>query len=482
MANSSSRRPHSPTKSSPNVDVVIVGAGLSGLTAASILDYAGLKVIVLEARNRVGGKTHTVPLTRGKGHVELGAAWINDTNQWRMAALAEKFGLDTIVQNTRGDVIAQDFDGRTNRFPYGGLPQFPEQDRKDIARIQDDFEALCHTIDIYSPKDATLDAHSMEQFLRSQDASPRALATAATWTRAMLGVEPSQISALFFLNYCKSGGGLMTMRSDREHGGQYLRIRQGTQAFSKNLARGLPLGCIHLNEPVISINQPINRRDDVIVKTASSKTYTCKRVIVSVPTPVYKDISFTPPLSLAKSALASETRCGTYIKAICAFRSPFWRSRHLCGLAQSFAGPASVVRDTSVDEEDNYTLTCFVVGDPGKAWSELPLESRQKRLLSQISTLFKDGDLKGTYNEFIEMVESEWGTDPWTGYGAPCPSTPPGVLDKYGDALRSVEGRIHFVGTETAGEWKGYMEGAVGSGERGGVEVLRELGRVASKL
>lgn len=106
-----------------SADVIIVGAGLSGLTSARELITAGLSVLVLEARDRVGGKTYSVPREDRKGKVEHGAAWINDSNQKRMWALAKEFGLETVVQNTSGRVVAQGFDGEVvGTFEYGGLP------------------------------------------------------------------------------------------------------------------------------------------------------------------------------------------------------------------------------------------------------------------------------------------------------------------------------------------------------------------------
>lgn len=110
-------------ESSESVDVVIIGAGLAGLSAARDITRAGLSCIVLEARDRVGGKTWSQPLKQSQpGVVDLGAAWINDTNQHRMYALAKQYGAELIEQNTNGNVVMQDFDGVCSPFPYGELP------------------------------------------------------------------------------------------------------------------------------------------------------------------------------------------------------------------------------------------------------------------------------------------------------------------------------------------------------------------------
>jgi monoamine oxidase len=105
------------------VDVAIIGAGLAGLTAAHEVLRAGLSCVLLEARDHVGGKTWSQPLSDGKGTIELGAAWINDVNQTKMIALAQRYNLELIEQNTTGNCVLQDFDGKASLFPYGELPQ-----------------------------------------------------------------------------------------------------------------------------------------------------------------------------------------------------------------------------------------------------------------------------------------------------------------------------------------------------------------------
>lgn len=103
-------------------DVVIIGAGLAGLTAARDILAAGLSCTILEARDRVGGKTWSQPLPDSKGVVDLGAAWINDVNQTQVYALAKKYNAELIEQNTLGDCGIQDKEGRVGRFGYGELP------------------------------------------------------------------------------------------------------------------------------------------------------------------------------------------------------------------------------------------------------------------------------------------------------------------------------------------------------------------------
>lgn len=339
-------------------------------------------------------------------------------------------------------------------------------------------EADCQALDTWRPRDTSLDSLTFEAYLRSRGANAAALATATVWTRAMLGQDPRDVSALYFLNYCKSGGGLLQMRSDRKHGGQYLRIRQGTQGFSLGLAASLPEGTVKLSQPVYSIVQNADRSVKV---QAGGAVYAARKVIITIPSPAIKNISFHPRLPLAKQAFLQSTTYGYYTKAMMEFRSPFWTKAGFCGLAQSFIGPASVVRDSCSPEDRKYLLTCFMAGDPGRAWAALSTSEREQSLLRQLGKLFSHGDLE---SEFIQMTTYEWVNDEYSGWGCPCTSLTPGVLDTLGpDALRESCGNLHFAGTETAGEWKGYMEGAIRSGERAASEVVKALSSGAiSKL
>ncbi|QDS75229.1 hypothetical protein FKW77_000367 [Venturia effusa] len=459
--------------SSHEVDVLILGAGLAGLSTAHRIHSLSplLNILILEARDRVGGRTWSRPLSSGEGTIDVGAAWINDTNQSRMFELVRRFGAELVEQNTKGDVVLQHQDGRLMRFAYGELPGFEPKEQAHVETIRDMVEADCQKVSRASPRDAALDALSFLDYLKSRNASDLAIATASIWTRAMLGQEPENVSALYFLNYCKSGGGLLQMRSDCKDGGQYLRVKQGTQIFSQGLANSLPKGAIKLNSPVTTVSQ--HKNGMVTVQTKDGSSFQAKKVVSAIPQTVLRTITFSPLLPEEKALLTDSFQYGYYAKVMLRFTHPFWVEKGFCGLAQSFKGPASVIRDTSVPADENWILTCFLAGQPGEGWSRNSETERTRALVSQVGELWQNAGEAET--SFVEAIGHEWCREEYSGWGCPCPSLGPGVLTAAGHSLRAAVGNIHFAGTETADVWKGYMEGAVRSGDRAGEEVVAGL-------
>lgn len=193
--------------------------------------------------------------------------------------------------------------------------------------------------------------------------------------------------------------------------------------------------------------------------------------MVSVPTPLYKEITFDPPLPLEKLELGNNNVLGYTLKVMVMFSEPWWRKKGLSGAIMSYVGPITTCRDSSNDSKGSYSLTCFTNGDFGRKMSLLTQAERFKAILAHI---------KRVYGPFVDVpepiaiTEHEWAKDQWA-QGCPCPASPVGIMTKCDHALRTPHGNVHFIGTETAYEWKGYLDGAVRSGERGAKEVLERL-------
>lgn len=213
------------------IDVIVIGAGLSGLRAAVEVHNAGLSVTVFEGRDRVGGKTLSVAASHLGGKIDLGAAWINDTNQSEMYKLAREFGFDLVEQRATGMNLTRGSDGKLVKFPHGSKSPTPPEETEQLRAF---WGALMKHISNahpewphLSPEADRLDSMTFAEFAYEACKAEAGVAAANTLAASFLGVEAEETSALFMIDYIQSGTGLKNMGSDLKNGGQYLRNRQG---------------------------------------------------------------------------------------------------------------------------------------------------------------------------------------------------------------------------------------------------------------
>jgi monoamine oxidase len=242
------------------------------------------------------------------------------------------------------------------------------------------------------------------------------------------------------------------------------------QSFSRSLASELKPGTVHLSSPVACVERRENGLCDV--RTTTGTVHTCKRVVITVPTCLYDTITFVPPLPESKRCLYENTTLGYYSKMILVFQTPWWRQAGLSGVLSCDAGPISFSRDTSIPADDQWSISCFIVAERGRQWSKLSKAARRRQVWEQFCVNFES--VVESIPSPINTIEQEWTKQPYF-WGAPCPVMAPGVLTKHGSAMCTRADSIHFAGTETSIVWKGYMEGAVRSGQRCAAEVVKTL-------
>jgi len=445
------------------VDVVVVGAGLSGLVAARQLAAKGAKVVVLEARERVGGRTlsHTTP--RGD-RVDLGAQWIGPT-QDRMAKLVAELGLSPFPQWSAGKKVLSL--GGTLTTYKASIPSLSLVGAVDLGITIQRIETLVKEVPLDDPlaasKAAEWDATTVEAWKRKNVKTRGAKAMLDTAVRAVFAAEPSELSLLFFLYYLRHGGGLMKM-TEIEGGAQQTRLAEGFQEVSKRIARELG-DVVVLGAPVRKIEQ-----DAEGVRVTSDKgTVRGKRVIVAVPPALAGRIDYEPVLPASRDLLTQKAPMGSVIKCIATYETPFWRQGGYSGEALGDFGAVKLVFDDSPEDGSHGALVGFFMGKDARAMSGKGPEERRRAAVDSFVRFFGP-----KASSPIDYVDQDWPAERWS-RGCYAAVLGPGVLSAHATALRTPVGRVHWAGTETARVWMGYMEGAVEAGERAADEVLAAL-------
>jgi monoamine oxidase len=452
---------------SVETEVAIVGAGLAGLTAARRLIAEGIEVAVLEARDRVGGRTVNEPIGDGKV-VELGGQWIGPTQE-RIQALLRELGLGTFPTHVFGSNLTERR-GKVNRYK-GTIPRGNPVALAELGLALKKIDRLAAKVDPARPWESELagfDRMTFDTWMRRNVRTPSArdsmrLAIAAVWA-----AEPEDISMLHLLFYVRSAGSIGLLL-DAEGGAQDSRVLGGTQLVSQRMADALD-GSIHLGTPV----RRILWSGDRVMVLADGLQVSAVWVIVATPPVLSGRIAWEPALPADRDGLTQRMVQGSVIKTMSVYAEPFWRELGLSGHATSADGPVSVVFDNSPPEGSPGVLLAFFEGKSARDAALLSRDLRRQLVIDCLVRLF--GDEAARPENYLEKVwaDDEWSRGCYGGY------MPPGAWTSHGNALRPAIGPIHWAGAETATEWAGYMEGAIQSGGRAAEEVLAVRGKVAA--
>ena len=434
-------------------EVAVVGAGIAGLTAASTLAKEGVDVVVLEARDRVGGRTWNTEI--GGEANELGGQWIAPY-QSAMHTLLEELEIDLFPSFREGEHTYIDPSGTVHRYTGHDAPLGSASDQSFEA-ADAKLDALAKELDPEAPWDhpdaAALDAITFESWLQAEVDDEMARDLLRSWLAGGFLAKPAHTFSLLQGMWMISGAGGTFELFEPDQCLAY-RVVGGSQLISIRMAEWLGERVV-LGAPARSIRWS----DDGVEIDAESVHVTARQAIVAVPPNLTNAIRFTPALPGWRMRMAQALSQGSIIKVLAVYEQPFWRQEGLSG--QGFA-PYELVRelyDNSPPSASVGVVTTFLAGENAEEAERMSADARRDAVLEGIAKYIGPHGRKP-----VDFIETVWSAEEWT-RGAYGTSYGPGGLTRFGEDLRRSIGPIHWACTDIAGVGHIHMEGATRSGE-----------------
>jgi monoamine oxidase len=447
-----------------DADVCIVGAGFAGLNAARRLSDQGRTVVVLEARDRVGGRTWTeehdgLPIDRG-------GAWLNPHHDAAFA-LARELGVGTYKTYVAGSHLLVG-GGRIRRYK-GLIPKISPLAVLTIAAAQFRLDRMAKKVPLdapwESPRAEEWDAQSFGAWLDKTTISSTVGKDLFNMAARGLFSAPDagDVSLLHMLYLVRAHRTIEELFSI-EGGAQENLVDGGLGGLAVKLAGRLG-DSVKLNSPVRSISQV----EDRVVVDADGTSVHARRAVVTVPPALALDIRFDPPLPEDRRSLYAAAVGGHETKTLVVYDEPFWRGDGFSGQSAEPGSAAEVTIDASPSDASCGVLACFRFGRNSEQALSLPEADRSRAVVDALTARF--GSRASTPST---VVETAWWEQRWS-RGCSTAHLPPGYLTRYGHLLREPFGLIHWAGTETATLSHGAVDGAIRSGERAASEILAGL-------
>jgi monoamine oxidase len=446
------------------VDVVVVGAGLAGLSAARALAAEGVSVAVVEARDRVGGRTLNHDIGDGKV-VEVGGQWIGP-GQDRLAELAGELGVGTFPTYAQGHNLLE-YGGSVRRY-RGTIPRINPAVLVDVQQAQTRLNRLARKVPLEAPWEAPnaarLDSQTMATWMARNMGTKSGRMLLQLGVEAVWAAQPEDMSLLHVLFYIHSAGSLELL-FDTEGGAQQDRFVGGSQRIALRMADELGDDRVHLSAPV----RRIEHGPDGVTVHADDAVARGRRAIVAIAPTLAGRIAYDPPLPGYRDQLTQRMPLGTVAKCMAIYSEPFWRAEGLTGQAASEEGPVRLTFDNSPPDGSPGVLLGFLEGRHARELGRLKEEERRTAVIDCFTRMF--GPRAASPDDYVERL---WAEEEWTRgcYGCHMPT---GGWTNYGPALRAPIGALHWAGAEYAQIWNGYMDGAVRSGDAAAAEVVELL-------
>lgn len=418
--------------------VIIIGAGFAGLTAAWLLKKQGVQVVVLEARNRIGGRVHSFKPEGANGQViELGAEWVGNSHT-SLIAMCKEFGLELFNNQFDTHLTLQ---GTYSKAGEWGLSKELE-------------EFWANKTDIWGTYSESvkkkLDKMDWWRWLSNQGFSERDLLLRELMDSTDFGESIRHTSGYAaFAEYAESS----------EKNEMDLKIRGGNSMFAEKLADAVGRDNIKLSHKVLEVVQSKKR---VFVKCDGAKAFEADRLICTVPTYALMKIKWDPVLPSHQVDAMNSLQYARIAKFPFVFKEKFWKAENFDMITDT---PAHYFYHATKDQGGQAgVLISYVTGDKVDAMASMTKEQRQHVVLEALKPAF--GDVSKYLNDSLMYY---WGTDPYSR----------GAYAFYGKGqwfgvmptLRESFEHVYFAGEHLA-DWQGFMEGAINSAEDAVAEMM----------
>ena len=448
--------------SNSKVDVIVIGAGISGLIAARDLEKQNRSTTVLEAQERIGGRCHRMQ-TINNWWLDLGGQWMGQTHHL-FKALAGELGIKTFDSYFDGKTVliwngnrvavpmVADWDTTFLGIAYSDLP-VSIKEKEAAQKLHHEFLQLVQTVDAQqpwlSPNARALDTQTIETWMRSCTDCELAHYILKWYTRVggSGGYEPGDSSILHLAQTQKAS----PQSEIPEKWMLYGAVGQIADLLAQQIK-----GEIRTNAAAQAV---IKQSDgNYLVKAADGSCHFCSAVVIAIPPALRSRIVFEPGLPAQVSGLQQRSPMGSMIKVLTVYPTAWWREQGLNGYAQGTLPTVEMTADSSPPSGKPGILASFIAADKAVQLGLKDPVTRKQLILNDLATIWGPEAAKP-----VDYFEINWGEESWS-TGAFTSFTTPGTWTSFGPAWRNSVGRIVWAGTESSARWAGYYEGAIQAG------------------